>query len=456
MSDVFLIALIAWAVLRATRRSLADGFPFAAALLVLLPGQLCVDLPGALPEITVHRVILAILAIRWGQAPAPGPAPTQLGQRLAFALLLVSRVISDALSVTPIASLKDLLAFSLETVFYFQLARFALAAPDAGRKTLRAVTISLAVVAGIAFVERYWAVSLPLLAIPNFKYLGDGIQSSYPHRILLGYAMAMGTPLALLMLDEAATPAARRAWWLVLGAVIGACFFADSRGGWIGMSLGGVLSFVTGSRRTRRRCLAIAALAALTVLVRPGIRETIVSRIEDTYAQDSYKAVSYRYRWLLWHVSFSEVERSPIRLLFGYGGLSTESMDLSQYFLAEEGGTTGKIGFTSWDNHYASDLMEFGLLGLTLELSLYAAFVLHLLRNWRGASVEARPVIQTTLVASMILMFARTNVYIFGEPLRFLFWTIVAVGTRAAQIRSRAIPASEEKSPLGRPQAFPA
>ena len=441
MLDLLLIAGIAAGVFRATRHGLAAGFPLAAALLGLLPGQLRIELPGSPMEITVHRVILVILLLRWIREPRLGAAPAVAGHTFVLGLLLGSRLLSDVLSVTPGPSLKDLFTFAIETVVYFHLARFALASAATQLATVRAVTVALLIVAGIAFVERYAGVSLPLLVLANFKYCFDGIQSTYPHRILLGYAMAMGTPLVLVLLDAAA-PARRRLWWLVLLALVAVCFLADSRGGWLGMVLAGTLSLAIGSRGTRLRCLALGALAAIILLLRPGIRETIVSRIVDTYATDTYKAVSYQYRWRLWQVAYSEIARSPQRTLFGYGGLSTEQMDLSEYFRSQEGGTTGKIGFTSWDNHYASDLIEFGFVGVGFELLLYAAFLIHVVRRWRTAPRSARPLIGAALVSSIVFMFARTNVFIFGEPLKFLFWTIVALGTTAVRSAVETRPAA--------------
>ena len=220
--------------------------------------------------------------------------------------------------------------------------------------------------------ERYVGIDLPAILFSHFRYLGDGFQSTYQHRILLGYAMAMGMPIALSLLDLAPSKWEKWLMWLVVLLTAVACFLADSRGGWIGMAIGGAISLFMGTKQTRRRCLWVAVLAAVTVVVRPGIRDTIVDRYTETFQQGSYKERSYSYRWKLWHVSFSEIGKSPERFLFGYGGLSTETMDLSRYFGHEEGGTAVKIGFTSWDNHYASDLIEFGVVGVGIETIMCA------------------------------------------------------------------------------------
>ena len=430
MIDHILIAVVAVLVFRATRAGLAEGFPTAVFWLILLPRHLRIEHSTQLPELTAHRIILLILLFRWAQSPRVViPRSGNLTGVLVISLL--SHGISDVFSITPGPSGKDFVVFALETCAFYALAASALTATADRYVALRAATFALFIVAAIALLERYAGVNLPLVALSSFSYNGDGIQSTFPHRILLGFAMAMGTPLALLLLDRAKRKARRIFCWLALFALIAACFLADSRGGWIGMALGGFLSFIIGSRRTKRRCAAILMLAALALLVRPGIRETISGRAKDTMAEDSYKGASYQYRWRLWSVAFSEIAKSPERLLFGYGGLSTESMDLSQYFPAQQGGTTDKLGFTSWDNNYASDLIEFGLLGLGTEILLYGTIAIRLFRRTRTCPPPLRSFFGMLLVSVLIFLFAQTNVYIFSEQLKFFFWIIVAVGLTA-------------------------
>jgi len=446
MFALLLIGVLAVVMWRATRDDLAQGLPLAAGLMVLLPGQLKIGTPGEQPEITIHRILLFILMLRWANRPREHSSVEGRGLLITLGLVLATHVVSTLISVTPARSVKDLLAFAFESVIYFYLACRALESPSIRQQTMRAMALGLTGVAAIAFVERYAGVSVPVLLFPHFHYCADGIQSTYPHRILLGYAMAMGAPLTLYVIDQAVTTWRRIGWWTALAMQVIACFLADSRGGWLGMALGGACCFVFGSRATQRRCLGLLSLAVIALLLRPGVRETIVSRINETYAQDSYRGLSYQYRWRLWHVAVSEIGRSPERLLFGYGGLSTETMDLSQYFRSGEGGTARKIGYTSWDNHYASDLIEFGVVGFGLDIVLYGGVLLQLLRLHRRGR-DARPLIGATLAGAAIFLFARSNVCIFSEQLRFLFWTTVAIGVTAlhpATVRAH----SEETAPL--------
>src|SRR5690606_37747131 len=114
--------------------------------------------------------------------------------------------------------------------------------------------------------------------------------------------------------------------------------------------------------------------------------------------------------------------------LFGYGGLSTERMDLSHYFDRESGGTTNALGYTSWDNQLACNLIEFGIVGFTIEILLLIAAMRMLLRNMRRARPPDRTMILAFACACFIYIFALTNVYIFSPQLKFLFWTLLACG----------------------------
>lgn len=439
MTDLLLIALCTGSVLWATRRGLSAGFPLAVALLVFLPGSLRIDLPGALPELTIHRIILGVLLWRWWSGPRLTGGADTMKLGLIFGLMLSSRLLSLVFSVTPAASFKEFLGFALETVLFYSICRAALSVPGTVAATGKSVVLSLVAVAGVAGVERYAHVSIPYEMFSQFYHCNNGVQSTYPHRILLGYAMAMGLPLALLLIGRS-EGRRRLGWWAALAALVGACFLADSRGGWLGMAIAGTLCLFFGDGPTRRRCLLLLGAALLMLVLRDGVRETIASRFRDTYKTGSYKGTSYQYRWRLWHVASAEISHSPERLLFGYGGQSTESMDLSHYFRQMEGGMTSKTGYTSWDNHYASDLIEFGLYGFILIGGAYAAIVLQLARARLRADPDTRAMLGAALVAATVFLFARTNVFIFGEQPRYLFWIIIAVAAAACR---RTAPADE-------------
>jgi O-antigen ligase len=432
MLDIVLILIAAIAVFVVAQKSFSKGTCVAIALLVSLSPDLDIG-----TVLTVHRVILAVLLLFWLQ----GPQGSSLRSRMPFVSILVvilgSHIVSAMISITPSeltvpepkgSSLKDCIAFAVEILLFYKLVGSTLTTPKAGLAALRALVYGLAAVAVVAVIERYFRIILPVILFSHFRYLLDGIQSTYPHRILLGYAMAMGMPVALSLLDLAPTKRQKLLMWGVVVLTAVACFLADSRGGWIGMVIAGAISFLLGTGQTRKRCLWVIAFALATLVLKPGVRDTIVDRYVETFDTGSYKERSYSYRWKLWNVAFGEIGKSPERMLFGYGGQSTQGMDLSQYFGHEEGGTAVKIGFTSWDNNYAGDLIEYGWVGLGLEIFLYASIVLGLLKRWQAAKGEMKGVLAGLIAVCVIYLFAMSNVYIFSAQLKFVFWTAVVVG----------------------------
>jgi len=164
-----------------------------------------------------------------------------------------------------------------------------------------------------------------------------------------------------------------------------------------------------------------------------------VNLTNSTFESDTLKGASYEYRWILWRVAASEINVAPARLLFGYGGYSTEFMDLSRYFERQRGGTAAKIGHTSWDNQYAADLIEFGYVGLIAECVLYATILCHLINLWLGAVGPARATMGAITVSCGVFLFAMSNVYIFAPQLRFMFWILVAVAVNLQRQSIRQI-----------------
>ncbi len=422
--DCIWILIAAAIVFKVAQRSFSRGFCLAIALLVSLPPDLDIA-----TVFTVHRAILVVLALCWLRGPRRGAASGPMPFLRAVILILCAHAVSLLLSISPGLSLKDCLAFGTEVMLFYWMAGSALTTPESALGALRALVYGLAVVALITLGERYIGVDLPVILFSHFHYLNDRFQSTYPHAILLGYAMAMGMPIALSLLDFAPSKWEKRVMMLIVILTAVACFLADSRGGWIGIAIAGLISVLLGTKQTRKRCLWAFVFAIIIIAIKPGIRDTIVDRYTETFViKGSYKEVSYSYRWKLWYVAFSEISQSPERFLFGYGGLSTQMMDLSRYFAREEGGTAVKIGFTSWDNNYASDLIEFGVVGLGIEIIIYALIIVCLLKNWRAAKGNMKGILAGLIAACLVYLFAGSNVYIFSVQLKFLFWTVVAIG----------------------------
>jgi hypothetical protein len=114
-------------------------------------------------------------------------------------------------------------------------------------------------------------------------------------------------------------------------------------------------------------------------------------------------------------------------------------MDLSDRF--EYGGSTYHTGFSSWDNNYACDLVEFGYVGLALEILFYGCVLLSLYRSVVRCPVEYRDIAAAFLAAAAVYALALTNVYMFSPQLKCLFLTLAILGARLP-----AMVAEEEQS----------
>jgi O-antigen ligase len=242
--------------------------------------------------------------------------------------------------------------------------------------------------------------------------------------------MAMGVPLALTL--SAITADRKQSRKMLIRAVlfIAGGYFSMSRGPWLGIGLSLFGLAVLCGPLLRKRILFVTFLAAFVIVVRPGVRETIMNLYHATLDEDSAKGSSFNTRLELWPVAWAEIKKSPERVLLGYGPESTEGMDLSDYWFGKEGWSSSreKIGFTSWDSTYASYLIELGVVGLALAIVLLLRVVWTLFNRWRISGPEDRIVVGGILISCMVFLFALTNVAMYAPQLKYLFWMLAAIG----------------------------
>ncbi len=187
-----------------------------------------------------------------------------------------------------------------------------------------------------------------------------------------------------------------------------------------------------GTMKIRKWVILMSVVGAIALLLRPGVWETIYGLGNSTLDPTSHRGKSYNYRWELWKVAFHEISKSPARFLFGHGGQTTDFMDLADMF--DFGGGTRKTGFTSWDSQYASDLMEFGVIGLLARIALYTQIMMALLKRWVRSGQEYRNLAAGIFLGVSLYLFAQTNVAMFSPQLNYLFWALVAIGSKLGKI----------------------
>lgn len=430
--------LAALPVIWVIRKDYSKGLALAAALIIALPDSLRLSLPGSLPEFTVQRLLLLVVLAFWMRRPKKVSLSASAPFLPWLLLFGLAQAISLSLSIHPSGSFKHLLSYTLEVVLFYVVVSTSLVDRRSLLLLLRSVAVALTGVAIVAALEKYSDVNLSewlVLGVTDAD--PQNTTATYPHRILFGYAMAMVAPLLLVATAEEKARSRRWMMWLSFLLVIGACYFSNSRGPWIGLVFGTILVLATGSPATRRKFLIAGALGSLILIARPGVRETVWDTGKSLFETDTVKGNSAAYRKRLWYVAYAEIARSGERTLFGYGGLSTETMDLGHYFEDQGGGSASFLGYTSWDNHYASDLIEFGFVGFLAELLLFLVVMKRLFSLWRDAHGGDRYFLGAIMSGCLVFLFAMSNVWIFSPQLKALFWMLVASGACIGHVNAR-------------------
>lgn len=410
--------------------------------LVLLPTEVRFEMPGALPELTAHRAIL--LFVLWNSVSrlrGVWPPPFS-GILLLLGLVAVGRLCSTLMAQEPVASFKTLFGFLIETVLYYVLVLAALSERRTLTYMVRSALLALVVISMLATVERYTSVNLAARVVAGMVDSPQTVSATFRHRILLGYAMAMAFPLALALQGMAENK--RQQWIAQAGALClgAACYFSNSRGPWVGFALGGVIMLFLGGRGVARKLRWVAVVAVVVLVARPGVWDTISTLWKHSFDEASLKGRSASYRIELWRVAYGELSKSPERLLLGYGGNSTRTMDLGDEFERGAGGGAGELGHTSWDSQFASNFVQYGSLGLALEALLYFSILRFALRAFRASVLSQKELAAACVAAIAVFIWAMSNVAIFSPQLQFMFWALVAIiqrlGVLATDLESAA------------------
>jgi hypothetical protein len=424
---IFALLILAWVKLR---RDFIGGLAFTVFITVLMPVDLRVSLPGALPELTIHRLVLIAAFAAWikdGRAiGASLRAPLWPGFIFLAAVNFVSLCFT---SIDFTTSLKRYIDVVVEIAAYYLLLTSSLKTYQDGIRILSAACAALLLVGIIAWCEKYTGVNpshaiFPHLeADPDFQRM---VESTFRQRILLGTGMSMGWPLALGLYFWHIGQPDRKRWPLfVIPVLIGACYFSQSRGPWLASAVAFAGLMLLGDNRLRRALALVAFAGGLLILFRPGVLDTVSGLSSATFQQDTHKGGTFLYRLELWRVAIDKISESPVSLLFGLGpGAGKESeieWQLSYRNNAKQ--------IQSWDNHFAYELFQYGLVGLFAICLLYAKAMAAMVSQYLQTSSHWRVLNATLLISCLVLLFMMTNVLIFVKNVNFLFWAIISASS---------------------------
>lgn len=443
--EIIQILCVVGATLWRYRVSYSSGLAVTIFFLFLLPTEIRISTGTALPEITIHRILLLIgfwqtwRRSRWFQDRALLPGVALL------VTMALGRLCSTLIAVEPVAGAKELLSFILEYLLFFLMVGKGIRDRETVVRVLRAALLAGVIVGLLGVYEKYRGTNLAALVASGMVDNPKTVTATYRHRILFGYAMAMAFPLAFALRHWVANRA--QALFLMSGVLIlpAACYFGNSRGPWVGMALAGAVLMLAGSRIVRRHLCLLAMLAGLALVGMPGVQKSILNRWEQTFTTDTHKGRSASYRLELWTTAWQHLTKSPGRFVFGYGGGSTEHMQLDDYF--QYGGGSGQLGHTSWDSEYASDFMKYGVLGLSMNVLLLLSFVRWTWRARAQCGPEAEDLLAGCLAVMFVFLWAMSNVAIFNPQLQYLFLTVVAIALRYPYLVEDGMERSQETVP---------
>jgi hypothetical protein len=441
------------------RRDFIQGLAYAVFLCVSMPTVLRVSLPGNLPQLTIYRLVLILVFIFWllnreidrrfSKAPLFG----------VFCFWGLANLVSLLLTRGDFwISLKRYFDFVMETAVFFLLVVTSLRRREDAWAIMRAACLGVTLVAVLAFVEKFTAFNpVNYLGSVNMEYLSGenfrlDITATYQHRILLGTGMAMGWPLVMAMMLRTERDLRRPgAWWLSFLLVPAACYFGDSRGPWLAAALAGGVLVILGRADVRRKLAVMLLLVPVVLVLKPGVVRYLADAMKVTTDSMSLKGGNFQYRLELWKVAWTQISRSPERLLFGYGpgaGL-TSTVDWKLSYREDD-----EEEIWSWDNHLAYDLYQSGVVGFLSSLILYSGVLLAAYRFWRRAPPDEKGLMACLVAALWAYVFMLTNVLMFAKPVNFLFWSIAAVAYALGLISEESEMPEEDEAGMEQTEAL--
>jgi O-antigen ligase len=369
-------------------------------------------------------------------------ALSEIPLRYLFLLIIIVNIGTLLFSTYFTASLERLLSLLVEEFLFFILIYSSLNNRKDIVSILLIVSVSATIVASHTFLEKYAGINLkayiPGIGIELYQVVSNEAgraTSMYRHPILLGYGLTMCLSVTILLFDVLSKNYQKIITLFSILILLSAIYFCGSRGPWISLILLILFLFIFGSIALKKRMLFIMLGMMIFFLIKPGVYSTIQNLYRSTFDQNTSKGHSYSYRWLLWEIALSEISKSSLRFLFGYGQDTHQLISRSGSY--EMGDRYRTSQFWSWDNEYAKKLVNTGFLGLLSLGILYIYLFIILIRIYKNSNTFDKKIVLNTIMVQVILLFMMTNVSIFDSKIPFLFWINIAIALKLKEIQDR-------------------
>lgn len=417
------------------RRSLENALPVFAFILVLVPYESRLVIPG-LPDLTTERVAVSTMLCMFLSSRHYVKATHRVPMKRLMFVHVAWVVMSSLLSLSIATSMKQTISQLLEYYTLYYVIIMTVYSVETVYKTIYALLIALSICCVFSVFEVYGSWSVLRIFPPELWTTYDGardplyiewgrglrVRSTFPHPILFGDALAMGIPLALFLVAGWANGKRRLILWAGVILMFWSIYKTSSRGPWIGLGASLLLLVVLVRNHVRKYVASLALVAAFALLARPGIRSTIQGLYDSTMDSSNPIGSSYEFRSALNRAVREAVQRNPVRATFGYGLGTFRVLGLDIKFL-----NCVQRWYTC-DNNWAAFLYETGYGGVIIVAAILGYPLWMTLRSYRALP---RPenylngVIFINLATFYFLLFSVAG-YGWGQQ-GFIAWILISL-----------------------------
>jgi hypothetical protein len=426
-----------WLVATAMRKGFDSALGLAAALLLVFPSGSRIPLPG-LFDLTTQRVIVVVLVGLYfgvGQKSSREQADGPIPMLYVLAALLLWMLLSSAQSVVPGISFKSTLSQYFDFCALYVIYARSIRSREGFEKVLAGFVAGMFVcsIFGLLEIYRDWKVTslFPEVAsrfadLESVDSRGVRVQSTFDHAILFGAALAMAIPMALHFVTSAKTAWKKAYLWCALLVMLLCIYKTSSRGPWIALLMSVVLLAVFGRGKLRSTIAVIGILMAVILVVRPGIRDSIMSLYGETMDPDSPQGESYQWRYVLFHISHEQLSQSLQRSLLGFGPESFYYLGLTADVSVD--GDIHTVKVESCDSSVVELMMETGYVGFSLVALILLTGIYCTLRAYFRSSKENANLSLILLANLCAFSFLMSNVALFGWGQQsYMLWILLAM-----------------------------
>jgi O-antigen ligase len=421
----------------ALTRGLERALPFFAFVVVLVPWQSKITLPGLFDLNTQRLALITLIGLyiltRMGKgrvSPA-GRVPLKALMLLSLGWLALSTVNS----VVPGTSVKTVVAEAVEYYLMYIILVRTISSKETVHRILFGIVAALTVCGVLGVGEAKFGLNVNdwfpkvegLVRDSGGPTYGVGrgyrIETTFPHPIHYGAALAIGIPLALYLISVSKSAIRRAILWCSVGLMFFNILLTGSRGPWLALGLSLPCVFLLCRGRLRWYLPAIAFMGLLVLMARSNTRDYLVKIYQATFNSNTTVGTSFEYRFALMNVARNALTTETNREILGYGPGSFNSLRLRGPFQGDP-----EFLFWSCDSAWIKFAVETGYIGFLIMAMLLLTPVFMAFRDYlhfRKSEATLSGVLLVSL-ASFYFMMISVALYDWAQ-VGFLLWILISL-----------------------------